>query len=46
VPTMVVLDAENQVQANNYGLAPTDRLLEQINAILVGSRSLRSSIPQ
>lgn len=45
VPTTVVLDAQNQVQAINYGFAPTSRLLEQINAILAGSRELRSSIP-
>jgi hypothetical protein len=38
VPTTVVLDAQNQVQAINYGFAPTNRLLEQINAILDGSR--------
>ncbi len=46
VPTTVVLDAQNQVQAVNYGFAPTDRLLEQINTILAGSREPRSSIPQ
>jgi thioredoxin 1 len=34
VPTTVVLDTENRVQAINYGFAPTGRLLEQINAIL------------
>jgi Thioredoxin len=34
VPTTVVLDAQNQVQAINYGFAPTSRLLEQISAIL------------
>ena len=34
VPTTVVLDTENRVQAVNYGFASTDRLLEQINAIL------------
>ena len=34
VPTTVVLDTENRVQAVNYGFAPTDRLLEQIDAIL------------
>jgi hypothetical protein len=34
VPTTVVLDVENRVQAINYGFAPTGRLLGQINAIL------------
>jgi thioredoxin 1 len=34
VPTTVVLDTENRVQAINYGFAPSDRLLEQIDAIL------------
>ena len=34
VPTTVVLNAENQVQAINYGFAPSSRLGEQINAIL------------
>jgi thioredoxin-like negative regulator of GroEL len=38
VPTTVVLDAQNQVQAINYGFAPTNRLLEQINAILARSQ--------
>jgi hypothetical protein len=38
VPTTVVLDAQNQVRAINYGFAPTSRLLEQINAILAGAR--------
>jgi thioredoxin-like negative regulator of GroEL len=46
VPTTVVLDAQNQVQAINYGFAPTIRLLEQINSILSGSPELHSSIPQ
>jgi hypothetical protein len=36
VPTTVVLDAQNRVQAINYGFAPTNRLLEQINATLAG----------
>jgi thioredoxin-like negative regulator of GroEL len=34
VPTTVVLDSNNAVQAINYGFAPTNRLLEQINGIL------------
>jgi uncharacterized SAM-binding protein YcdF (DUF218 family) len=38
VPTTVVLDGQNQVQAINYGFAPTSRLLEQINAILARSQ--------
>jgi Thioredoxin len=37
VPTTVVLDARNQAQAINYGFAPTNRLLKQINTILAGS---------
>ena len=32
VPTTVVLDARNRVQAVNYGFAPTKRLNEQIEA--------------
>jgi Thioredoxin len=34
VPTTVVLDAENNVHAVNYGFAPTYRLQEQITAAL------------
>jgi len=34
VPSTVVLDTDNRVQAVNYGFATTDRLLEQVNAIL------------
>jgi len=34
VPTTVVLDADNHVHAVNYGFAPTDRLHEQITAVL------------
>jgi len=45
VPTTVVLDAQNRVQAINYGFAPTNRLLEQINATLAGSPEPRSVIP-
>jgi thioredoxin-like negative regulator of GroEL len=43
VPTTVVLDAQNHVQAINYGFAPTQRLLEQINAILASSQEDRHS---
>jgi thioredoxin 1 len=32
VPTTVVLDAHNRVQAVNYGFAPTKKLREQIEA--------------
>jgi thioredoxin-like negative regulator of GroEL len=42
VPTTVVLDAQNQVQAINYGFAPTSRLLEQINAILADTNEARA----
>jgi hypothetical protein len=45
VPTTVVLDAQNRVQAINYGFANTNRLLEQINATLAGSPEPRASIP-
>ena len=34
VPTTVVLDAAGQARAVNYGFAPTQRLLEQVDAIL------------
>ena len=40
VPTTVVLDTENRVQAINYGFAPTDRLLEQIDAIFARQATL------
>ncbi len=35
VPTTVVLDATGHAQAVNYGFANTQRLLEQIDAVLV-----------
>ncbi len=34
VPSTVVLDTHGQVQAVNYGFAPTQRLAEQIDALL------------
>jgi hypothetical protein len=34
VPTTVVLDSRSHVQAINYGFAPTNRLHEQVKAIL------------
>jgi len=34
VPTTVVLDAGGRVQAVNYGFANTQRLLEQVDAVL------------
>ena len=34
VPTTVVLDAAGQAQAVNFGFAPTERLLKQVDAIL------------
>jgi Thioredoxin len=35
VPTTVVLDTSGRVHAVNYGFANTQRLLEQVNAVLV-----------
>jgi hypothetical protein len=34
VPTTVVLDAAGQAQAVNFGFAPTERLLKQVDAVL------------
>ncbi len=34
VPTTVVLDAVGQAQAVNFGFAPTERLLAQVDAVL------------
>ncbi len=34
VPTTIVLDAGGRVQAVNYGFASTQRLLEQVDAVL------------
>ena len=34
VPSTVVLDTHGKAQAVNYGFAPTQRLAEQINALL------------
>ncbi|HEY4385057.1 MAG TPA: thioredoxin family protein [Ktedonobacteraceae bacterium] len=34
VPSTVVLDMHGQVQAVNYGFAPTQRIAEQIDALL------------
>jgi hypothetical protein len=34
LPTTVVLDASGNARAVNYGFAPTQRLLEQVNSIL------------
>ncbi|HEV2582226.1 MAG TPA: hypothetical protein VGT44_15325 [Ktedonobacteraceae bacterium] len=42
VPTTVVLDASGRVQAINYGLANTQRLLEQVDAILATEMSVPS----
>ena len=36
LPTTVVLDASGTARAVNYGFAPTQRLLEQVNSILAG----------
>ncbi len=37
VPTTVVLDASGQAQAVNFGFAPTERLLKQVDAVLAKS---------
>lgn len=34
LPTTVVLDATGQAQAVNFGFAPTERLLKQVDAVL------------
>jgi hypothetical protein len=34
VPTTVVLDATGHAHAVNYGFAPMQRLLEQVDAVL------------
>jgi hypothetical protein len=36
LPTTVVLDATGNARAVNYGFAPTQRLLEQVHAVLAG----------
>jgi thioredoxin-like negative regulator of GroEL len=36
LPTTVVLDASGNARAVNYGFAPTQRLLEQVNSVLAG----------
>jgi hypothetical protein len=36
LPTTVVLDASGNARAVNYGFAPTQRLLEQVHAVLAG----------
>lgn len=46
VPTTVVLDANGQAQAVNFGFAPTERLLEQVDAVLAKSSSASNkSVP-
>jgi thioredoxin-like negative regulator of GroEL len=37
LPTTVVLDAAGRVQAVNYGLTNTQRLLEQVDAVLASA---------
>ncbi len=44
VPTTVVLDASGQAQAVNFGFAPTERLLAQVDAVLAKSESV-SAVP-
>lgn len=47
VPTTVVLDATGQAQAVNFGFAPTERLLQQVDAVLAqGERADTVEIPQ
>ena len=43
VPTTVVLDANGQAQAVNFGFAPTERLLAQVDAVLAKSDALSAS---
>jgi hypothetical protein len=43
VPTTVVLDASGQAQAVNFGFAPTERLLAQVDAVLAKSDSVGSA---
>jgi thioredoxin-like negative regulator of GroEL len=43
VPTTVVLDASGQAQAVNFGFAPTERLLAQVDAVLAKSESVSAA---
>jgi hypothetical protein len=46
VPTTVVLDASGQAQAVNFGFAPTERLLKQVDAVLAQSDPAKASLPE
>ncbi len=43
VPTTVVLDASGQAQAVNFGFAPTERLLAQVDAVLAKGDQVATS---
>lgn len=43
VPTTVVLDAAGQAQAVNFGFAPTERLLKQVDAVLAKDQSAEAA---
>jgi hypothetical protein len=43
VPTTVVLDANGQAQAVNFGFAPTERLLAQVDAVLAKSDAVSAA---
>ena len=43
VPTTVVLDANGQAQAVNFGFAPTERLLAQVDAVLAKNDTVSAS---
>jgi hypothetical protein len=46
VPTTVVLDASGQAQAVNFGFAPTERLLKQVDAVLAKSGPAKAALPE
>ncbi len=45
VPTTVVLDATGQARAVNFGFAPTERLLAQVDAVLGKSEPAQATPP-
>lgn len=45
VPTTVVLDATGQAQAVNFGFAPTERLLAQVDAVLAKDQPAAAAQP-
>jgi len=44
LPTTIVLDAAGQAQAVNFGFAPTERLLAQVDAILAKTDPVRQQL--